>query len=353
MGNKAETAPAAVTTDSEKTAQTSDYKHLNVYQKVAAILGEITAIAKEGTNSEQHYKFIEHGQVSGALREKFGKYGLVIRMGVLERTEKEITTSGGKKALNIVVRYSIKVINADKPDDFFEETWDGEATDYSDKATSKASTTAMKYYLMRLFQISDRDDKDPDETTVDRGDARQSAAAATAPAIPEKMTKAQNDRIFAILSAKGITGDDAKTIIYKALTVKSVTEVTSAQAKALIDKLDKTEPEKLKGMLISRPTKEQLTKLYEIAKTKLGPTTTKETATKVIEGVYGGPIAQLQGADADALIKQMETMTDGELLSAGTDAPPEPTAEELETPLSDDVVVEDVEGEVNLDEIPF
>jgi hypothetical protein len=54
-----------------------DVAALNLWQKLAAITGEVGTIAKYGKNKEQGYAFIEYAAVAGALRTLFAKYRVV------------------------------------------------------------------------------------------------------------------------------------------------------------------------------------------------------------------------------------------------------------------------------------
>ncbi len=137
---------------------------LNLHQKLAMITGDVGAIAKGGTNSEQKYAFIEYAAVAGELRGLFAKYNVLI-VPYMQKTQHqqrtEVQTKYGNKGEHVLIDFTFVVINADDPTDKFSVSWTGEAIDYGDKATNKAATSALKYYLMRQFNISEKGD-DPD-----------------------------------------------------------------------------------------------------------------------------------------------------------------------------------------------
>lgn len=146
-----------------------DSTQLNLYQKLAAITGEVGSISKGGTNKEHGYAFIEYAAVAGELRHLFAKYRVIIIPYMArshKQTREEVSTKNGTKGIHALIDFTFVVINADKPDEKFSVTWTGEATDYGDKAVNKAATGALKYYLMRQFNISEKGD-DPDSTTPD------------------------------------------------------------------------------------------------------------------------------------------------------------------------------------------
>lgn len=139
---------------------TTDAK-LNLYQKILKITEAIGTIEKTGKNSQQGYGFIEQAKVVAELRPQLAKWGVVIIPETISRTTDRFENAKGTVFIhaNTVSRYT--VINADDPADRFTSEWDGgEALDTSDKATNKAHTASQKTYLMKLFNISDRDDAD-------------------------------------------------------------------------------------------------------------------------------------------------------------------------------------------------
>lgn len=161
-----------------KDADTELLPRLNLYQKLAKITGEVGVINKDGNNEQQKFKFIEYAAVAGRLRDLFAKYGVVIVPRMAQQAKQKRELNG--KAESVLIDFTYTVINADKPDDKFTVTWTGQAIDYGDKATNKAATSALKYYLMRQFNISEKGD-DPDADSPTRPDTAKKPAVGTAP----------------------------------------------------------------------------------------------------------------------------------------------------------------------------
>lgn len=143
---------------------------MNLYQKLAAITGKIGAIKKDGRSGGygDNYTFIEYGAIAARIRELFAEYGVVIIPYMKAGSRSNIKSSKGKDGVHAVVPFVFVVRNADKPEEKFSVTWFGEAIDYGDKAINKAATAALKYYLMRQFNISEKGD-DPDAETHEYG----------------------------------------------------------------------------------------------------------------------------------------------------------------------------------------
>lgn len=134
---------------------------VNLYQRLLAITQEIGKIDKTGRNSQQGYTFIEQAQVVAEVRAQLAKHGVMIIPETISRTIDRFENAKGTTMFhaNVVSRYTL--INVDNPEERMVCEWDaGEALDSSDKATNKATTASNKYFLMKLFNISDKDDPD-------------------------------------------------------------------------------------------------------------------------------------------------------------------------------------------------
>lgn len=214
----------------------SDYTSLNLYQKLARITGEVGVIKKGGTNKEQGYGFIEYAAVAGELRGLFAKYGVVIvprmQQGV-KQSRSQVTSARGAVGNYALIDMYFTVTNADSPDDKFTVSWTGEALDYGDKATNKAATSALKYYLMRQFNISEKGE-DPDDHTPDAIAAVHKVAEPTTKASSTKPASDKQKSMIAALAHK--VGKDNEWID----NVMSKT-VSSADASAVIEKLQALE----------------------------------------------------------------------------------------------------------------
>lgn len=196
----------------------TDTTKLNLYQKLLKITEAVGTIEKTGRNSKQNYSFIEQAQIVAELRPQLAKWGVMIMPETVSRSIEryDVTRSGGYKGVdihaNVVSRFT--VINADKPDERFVCDWDGgEAIDSGDKATNKATTASQKYFLMKLFNISDKEDADGESPAAAPVAQRQAAPArpATAPT-SNKATRVQIQMM--LTAAKRASGlEDNKDVI--------------------------------------------------------------------------------------------------------------------------------------------
>ena len=137
-------------------------KSMTLASKLAAIGKEIGAVDKSGKNTQQNYNYIEYGVVAGRIRELFDKYHIVIVPSVENVNQDEVTNKFGGKGYHYLLEMSFTIVNGDDTEDKMISKWIGEATDYGDKGINKAETAGTKYFLMRLFNVSEKGEAEAD-----------------------------------------------------------------------------------------------------------------------------------------------------------------------------------------------
>ena len=227
----------------------AETQQLNLYQKLAKITGEIGVIAKDGNNQQQKYKYIEYETIAGKFRELFSKYNVVLIPSMVEQERTSITTARGASGVSTVCHFEFTVVNADKPDDRFVVKWQGEAADYGDKATNKAATAAVKYYLMRQFNISSKGDEDPDSQTPEVAQKQQKPAMASV---------RQITAVSKLLANKGITNsEDRKAILGAAIGGKGAvldpSKITVVKLKEVENRINNATLDQLLASIDKQP----------------------------------------------------------------------------------------------------
>lgn len=149
-----------------------------LYQKVAAITGELGKIAKDSKAPAEMggFAFMSHGALMGHLRDRLAAHQVAI-MESLELITDEVVMlkakDGERAHRRVVVKLTAEFVNGENPDERYTTTWFGEALDTRDKAIQKAGTSAEKALLSKQFKVSDKDD--PDGTTVEGEATKQSS----------------------------------------------------------------------------------------------------------------------------------------------------------------------------------
>lgn len=148
-------------------AVASEKSKLSLAAKIAAISAEIGQIEKTGQNAAQRYMYIESGEISARVRQAQNEYGVAIIPQITDHSCTEHTTAKGQISFQHTLNMKFTVINTDNPEERFEATWVSEATDYGDKGVNKAATAGEKYFLIRLYHISEKGEQDADADTPD------------------------------------------------------------------------------------------------------------------------------------------------------------------------------------------
>ena len=137
-------------------------KSTGIYAKLAAAVGEVDSIAKDGTNSHFKYKYTSAEEVYRVVRAPLLKHGLVI---IPQATGYEQDGQLG------TVRLNLRIVDTETGESI-EAQWYGEGQDKGDKAVFKAITGGMKTWLRALFLLPADDDPEADPAT-DRKPAKQ------------------------------------------------------------------------------------------------------------------------------------------------------------------------------------
>lgn len=198
---------------------TSDHSKEKLSSKLSQIALEIGKVAKSGKNDKQGYAFVEYAVVAGKIRQAFYDYGVMIYPELEDYSMEHITNAKGNSGYHYVLQMKFRIVNTDDPEDFIERKWCGEAADYGDKGINKAITSASKYFLMRLLNISEKGDEDPDLTTPE---IRSQSAAPSSKPPSEK----QLEYLLKLLLEDGqeVTMDDLKEKIKTAAMASATIE---------------------------------------------------------------------------------------------------------------------------------
>lgn len=137
----------------------SEGKTLNVYQRLAAVMEEVTYIQKERKQG-MNYTIVSHDAVTAKVRPALLKHGIVYHPIRCEHTH-----TGNRAECAMTVRF----VNIDAPTDFFDVPTFGYGIDTQDKGPGKAMSYAVKYALLKALGLETGDDPDNDSIPYDEG----------------------------------------------------------------------------------------------------------------------------------------------------------------------------------------
>jgi hypothetical protein len=127
----------------------------NIYQRVNKVMSECDYLQK---TQAQQGKGIKYDEVMAMIRQLLVSNGIVMVttqesldcLGIVEGTKQKIYQG----------KFSLKLVNMDKPDEFIEHTSYAQGMDGGDKGAGKAHTYAMKTMLVKGFGIETGEDEE-------------------------------------------------------------------------------------------------------------------------------------------------------------------------------------------------
>jgi len=152
---------------------------LNIYQRILAVMAELSYVQKGDKTVNNQYRFVGHDAVSEAIHPMLVKHGIAMIPSVSSwkqdgnRTEADVTVS---------------FVNVDKPEDRFEIKTFGFGVDPQDKGPGKAVSYATKYAVLKTFVLETGDD--PEKDNINHISASEAAKTANAAKLLEAATDA-------------------------------------------------------------------------------------------------------------------------------------------------------------------
>jgi hypothetical protein len=132
-----------------------------IYQRLAQIMAEVPAIAKDQKNQQQGYAFRGIDDLFNALHSLFAKHEVVVLPEVL-RAEYVQQLAGSNQNLatdaRLLIRYNFVTTDGSSAS----MTVQGESRDYADKATGQAMSAGYKIGLLEMFLIPLEETRDAD-----------------------------------------------------------------------------------------------------------------------------------------------------------------------------------------------
>ena len=153
-----------------------------VIVKLARIMASLPTLDPTGVNKFHNYKYITDKQVNGVIRPRMAKERLMVIPDVVEESWVETPTAKGGTSWTTKLKINFTVIDGDSGDTISGHGF-GYGDDTGDKGANKALTAAMKYWLIKLFQIGGEDDLEADDRADERAAQRQSGAGPQVPTV--------------------------------------------------------------------------------------------------------------------------------------------------------------------------
>lgn len=136
-----------------------------IFQRMADIFKDVTAIEKAGVNRDQGFKFRGIEDVMNGLHDAFKKHGVFILTEIVNHECNAFETKRGTKGYHHQSRVKFRFVTVDGSECSVVSL--GEAMDYGDKGATKTISISLKYALTTMFLIPTKEAaaEDPDAQT--------------------------------------------------------------------------------------------------------------------------------------------------------------------------------------------
>lgn len=144
-------------------------KALNLYQRINAVLAEGKSLQKTGkmSGSGGSYNFHQTDELLSFLRPLLVEHGIHFSYSVVEHALENRTIegrNGTRHERETVKKIACRLVNVDDPSEIVEGTEIGYGLDSQDKGPGKATSYAVKTWLLNVFMLRGQPDEESIET---------------------------------------------------------------------------------------------------------------------------------------------------------------------------------------------
>lgn len=168
-----------------------------IITQLVKVMKDVGSVGKDGTNSQQGYKFRGIDALLNAVHPALTRHGVVIVPEVLSSNVefRDVVRSSGKSGTDKHVQLRVKFTFIAEDGSSVLAVTEGEGLDSGDKATNKAMSGALKYALIQTLSIPTEDMEDADRTSPVleqqiKQDPKQPQQVSTKAATPDAPTVA-------------------------------------------------------------------------------------------------------------------------------------------------------------------
>lgn len=178
----------------------------NIFESIAAIMSEITPVAKDQKNLQQNFMYRGVDGVMNALSPLLAKHKVFIVPEIMNSTREDRVSNKGNNLIYsiLTIRYTFYAEDGSS----IQAIVVGEGMDSGDKATNKAMAIGYKYACFQVFCIPTEEMPDPDaeshevlpysKKTTPAKSAPAPAPAPAEPVGPELISEKQLKRLYVI-----------------------------------------------------------------------------------------------------------------------------------------------------------
>ena len=212
-----------------------DVSALNITQRIRGVMSEIAKVPTRPAKQGMNYEYVSHDDVARVIHPLLVKWGIVVVPAMLKADTKQVSyqKANGEDVKTFLTDVIIQVsfINADNKEDHITMNMPGLGMDPMDKGAGKAVSYAIKYAIIKLFQL-EAGEPDVDEIQTTDAMERQRSTQGAPGKISEKQLKYVKDMI------QRLGSESQASEILKRMSITKVDEnLPYGKAKELIEVL--------------------------------------------------------------------------------------------------------------------
>lgn len=205
--------------------------------KLVAASVMVKAVQKDGENSFQSYSFQSEAAIKNAVKPALEANGIDIIPSYQLLDQRDVP---GKRGTNHIVDV-LGTFNITDGVASITGTMLGSGSDTMEKAMAKACTSAQKYFLKQLFNISDKD-TDPDSDDSTRG---QQQPAREPSGVPAELVETLRTTMADAARDRRLDAKEVAKVVFEAANVKP--KKWSQLSRAEVNSLDRALSDYMKG----------------------------------------------------------------------------------------------------------
>ena len=134
-------------------------------KKINAISKDMGALKEDGENKFSKYKYISSEQMLTSNRTNFSAHNICIIPNVVDYSEKTFV-SNDKNWVRTIVKMEFEIVDTETGYSIVSK-WVGADQDTGGKSFGQAVTESCKRFYFKLFNVTAKDDIDPDSKTTE------------------------------------------------------------------------------------------------------------------------------------------------------------------------------------------
>ena len=134
--------------------------------KIALLGKELGQVKEDAKNDFSKYNYISGNQMAALIRDSLPKYFLAIVPEIYDYSETMSTNDKNKQVIRTVVKVQFTIIDTETGFSMVQK-WIGADQDTGGKSFGQAVTEATKRFYLKLFNVSSKEDIDPDSKTTE------------------------------------------------------------------------------------------------------------------------------------------------------------------------------------------